>query len=86
MTAQLRAVPTVPANSPAFWWLLRDRASDATRQTRRRVFRMRHELAELRGDVRELEYRQESLLRAMEEQVETTRMLLDSLAGSTYRG
>lgn len=81
MTMQLRTVPPVPGRSPLSRWLLPYRAGNPRRQPRRRVFRTRRELDALHAEVRQLEYLQQSLLRATELLLEETGISPDSLFG-----
>lgn len=79
MTMQLTTVPPVPDRSRLSRWLLPGRAGSARWQIHRPVSRTRRELAALDAELRQLEYLQQSLLRATELLLEATGINPDTL-------
>ena len=78
MTTELRTIPAVPARPPLSWWLPSGRAGGAFRRASWPIFRTRRELDGLRGEVRQLEYIQQSLLRTTDRLLELTDISLDT--------
>jgi hypothetical protein len=81
MTMQLRTVPPVPGRSPLPWWRLATACGNARRQLHWPISRTRRELDALHAEVRQLEYLQQSLLRATELLLEETGISPESLSG-----
>lgn len=78
MTTELRTIPAVPARPRLSWWLASDRAGSALRRVSWPIFRTRRELDGLRGEVRQLEYIQQSLLRTMDRVLQVTDISLET--------
>lgn len=75
MTMQLRTVPPVPGRSPLSRW-----------QLHLPISRTRRELDALHAEVRQLEYLQQSMLRATELLLEATGISPDTLPGGSAAG
>jgi hypothetical protein len=78
MTTELRTIPAVPARLRRSWWLPSDHAGSAFRRVSWPIFRTRRELDGLRGEVRQLEYIQQSLLRTMDRLLDATDISLET--------
>ncbi len=82
MTMQLTTVPPVSDRSRLSRWLLPGRAGNARGQLHRPISRIRRELDALHAEVRQLEYLQQSLLRATGLLLEATGISPDTLPGA----